>query len=246
MAKKRPFVASLAGFDPSAGAGSLADIKTFEMHKVYGFAVCTALTWQNDHTVRKVHWYPAGDIIAQLELLIPKFRIDWFKIGIIENADCLEEVCRFIKKINPQAGIVWDPVLKASAGFSFLKEPPQAEFLASLINWVTPNKEEFNRLIDSEEKALTLSRQGLSIYHKGGHDATNPGKDWLYHQGKAYPFNPKGRNISPKHGSGCIFSAALCANLALAYPVLKACLASKRYIEKILASNPDLLGWHKR
>jgi hydroxymethylpyrimidine/phosphomethylpyrimidine kinase len=244
MAKKRPYVASIAGYDPSAGAGLLADTKTFEMHKVYGFGICTAMTWQNDDTVQRVDWYPVNEIIAQLELLLPKFRVDWFKIGIIENADSLREVCTYIKKVNPKARILWDPVLKSSSGYSFFRENAIPEELLELVDWITPNLDEFKVLLVREEKALAFSSR-LSIYHKGGHNQEQPGKDWLYHEGKGYPLNPKGQNISPKHGSGCVFSAALCANLALGYPVLKACLNTKRYMEKILSSNPGLLAWHK-
>lgn len=244
MAKQRPYVASIAGYDPSAGAGLLADTKAFEMHKVYGFGIASAMTWQNDNTLQKLQWYPVKEIIAQLELLIPKFRVDWFKIGIIENVNSLREVCSYIKSVNPKARIIWDPVLQSSSDYPFFQENTVPEAIWGLIDWITPNLEEFNALLGSEEKALALSQQ-LSIYHKGGHNPEQPGKDWLFHDGKRYPLNPKGQGISPKHGSGCVFSAALCANLALGYPVLKACLNTKRYMEKILSSNPGLLAWHK-
>lgn len=221
----------------------LADIKTFEMHRVYGFGINTAMTWQNDETVRKVSWYPVEEIIAQLELLIPKFRVDYFKVGIIEDEESLRAVCSFVKAHNPGAKIVWDPVLSASAGYSFFEEKPDLAALSGLVDWITPNLAEFRELIGDEEKALQLSKS-ISIYRKGGHDEEQLGKDFLYRNGEVYPLNPKGRGHSPKHGSGCVFSSALCANLAQGYPFLKACLRSKRYIERVLSSNKGLLGWH--
>jgi hydroxymethylpyrimidine/phosphomethylpyrimidine kinase len=243
MAKTRVFVASIAGYDPSAGAGTLADIKTFEMHKVYGFGVSTALTWQNDKTVKEVRWLSVPEIVAQLELLLIRFRIDWFKIGIIENAQSLLQLCRHLKHLNPEAGIIWDPVIKSSSGYPFFTGAADWQSLQPYLDWITPNVEEFEALVGSEEEALRIS-ENITIYQKGGHDEQEPGKDWLYMGGEKYPLNPKKVNVFPKHGSGCILSAALCANLAKGYPPLKACLRSKRYIEKVLNSNPGLLGWH--
>lgn len=244
MPKTRPYVASIAGYDPSAGAGVLADVKTFEMHKVYGFGISTAMTWQNDVSVQEVRWLSAADIIAQLELLLHRFSVDWFKLGIIENAATLQQVGQYLKQLNPKAKVVWDPVLQASSGKPFFSGEANWEMLAPYIDWVTPNLPEFVALIGSEEEALRLSKE-LTIYKKGGHDEQEPGKDWLYRAGKKYPLNPKETRVYPKHGSGCVLSAALCANLAKGYPFLKACLRSKGYMEKVLSSNPGLLGWHK-
>lgn len=243
MSEKRVYVGSIAGYDPSAGAGTLADIKTFEMHKVYGFGISTALTLQNDETVKGVSWLPVSNMVAQLELLQVRFRIDWFKVGIIENIGSLLQVVKHLKHLNPKAGIIWDPVMKASSGFSFFTEAEEWKGLLPYIDWITPNLEEFNRLFRSEEEALLLSKQ-LSIFRKGGHDEQEPGKDWLYRKGKKYPLKPKKIKVYPKHGSGCVLSAALCANLAKGYSPLKACLRSKRYMEKVLSSNSGLLGWH--
>lgn len=244
MAKKRPYVASIAGFDPSAGAGNLADIKTFEMHKVYGFGVSTAMTWQNDEQVQDVRWLSFADIKAQLELLFIRFRIDWFKVGIIENAVVLLQICEYLKHLNPEAKIIWDPVLKASSGYPFFSGPADWKLLSGYIDWLTPNLPEFEALIGSEEEALQLSGK-CCIYLKGGHHEQEPGKDWLYMGGKKYPLNPKESNITSKHGSGCVLSAALCANLARGFRPLKASLRSKQYVEKVLSSNSGLLGWHK-
>ena len=244
MPRTRPYVASIAGYDPSAGAGSLADIKTFEMHKVYGFGISTAMTWQNDTQVEEVRWLSVADIKAQLDLLFVRFRIDWFKIGIIQNAAVLLQLCRYLKHLNPNARILWDPVLKASSGYSFFSGTADWKALSDCIDWLTPNLPEFEALIGSEEEALRLSEK-LAIYRKGGHSAQEPGKDWLFMGGEKYPLNPKENKVHPKHGSGCVLSAALCANLAKGYPPLKACLRSKRYTEKVLSSNAGLLGWHK-
>ena len=94
----RPYVISIAGFDLSAGAGILADIKTFEQHKVYGFGACTALTSQNDQEFLNLSWLSTENILQQLEPLLGRFEIQACKIGIIPSLKTLAAVLKFIKK----------------------------------------------------------------------------------------------------------------------------------------------------
>ena len=106
-----------------------------------------------------------------------------------------------------------------------------------------PNLTDFEFLIVSEEKAVSLSQQTM-IYFKGGHrEKARLGEDWLYWNGDKYILQPFLLG-NPKHGSGCILSSAICANLALNTPVPIAFEKAKHYIEKVLSSNPTLLGWH--
>ena len=243
METSRPMVVSIAGFDPSGGAGILADIKTFDQHRVYGLGVITANTFQTDSVVEEVNWIPAPQIKEQLGLLIERWNPEWFKIGIIENSDVLEQILVFITEKNPEAKIVWDPVLRSSSGFSLFKSDHSITKLLKYIKVLTPNLPEFEFLIGSEEKAMSLSQQTM-IYLKGGHrEKAQLGEDWLYWKGIKYILQPS-RIGDPKHGSGCILSSAICANLALNIPVPLAFEKAKHYIEKVLSSNPTLLGWH--
>lgn len=235
---------SVAGFDPSGGAGLLADIKTFEQHRTYAFGVMTANTWQNDTEVKEVEWVETTKILKQMDVILDKFQVKGFKIGITKDAEMLESITKHIRQRSEKAFVVWDPVLKAGSGFS-LFEKGNIEKPLSEVNLITPNKEEFEILIGTEEKALELSQQTM-IYLKGGHDKNNPGKDFLYAKGKKFAFNPQGEKLSAKHGSGCVMASALCANMVLGYPLIKACLRSKRYMEKVLSSNESLLAYHKR
>src|SRR4051812_8564103 len=88
---------SIAGFDPSAGAGVLADVKTFEGNGVYGLGVVSALTWQNDKEFDKVEWIEVSKITSQIEVLLRRFDIKYVKIGLIENLMVLQEVVTFLK-----------------------------------------------------------------------------------------------------------------------------------------------------
>jgi hydroxymethylpyrimidine/phosphomethylpyrimidine kinase len=114
---------------------------------------------------------------------------------------------------------------------------------------LTPNIPEALQITGKTEAldAARLLASYTRIYLKGGHHEKTPGKDYLLHNRKIYPLNPKNKQPAfPKHGSGCVLASALAANIAKGYPLLKACLRSKRYTEKILTSNTSLLGYHKR
>ena len=222
----------------------LADIKTFEAFKTAGFGVCSAMTWQNDVKVTKALWYDTEDIIAQLELLFQRFNIGYFKIGLMPDEDTLLKVCRYIREKTEKAFILWDPVLASSSGFSFLKEKISMENIMEQVDLITPNWDEGSKLLGNRDRITEISHK-ITVYLKGGHREDRPGRDLLFHKGKIYPLNPKSKRIFPKHGSGCVFSSALCAALARGYPLLKACLRSKRYIESYLGSTETLLGYHK-
>lgn len=243
METNRPVVLSIAGFDPSGGAGVLADIKTFEQHQVNGMGVLTANTFQTDTEVKAVDWIPVSQIKEQIKLLMQRWHIEWFKIGIVESSEVLQQLLRFIIQQQPEAKVVWDPVLRSSSGFDFFKSEHQLPELLEHITVLTPNLPEFEVLIGSEEKAVDLSHETM-IYLKGGHRAeAQLGQDVLYWKGGKYILEPS-LSGQPKHGSGCILSSAICANLALKVPAPLAFEKAKRYIEKVLSSNPTLLGWH--
>src|SRR5580700_49814 len=93
----RPYVLSIAGLDPSAGAGILADIKTFENNGVYGLGVVSALTWQNDVEFEKIEWLDCYKIIQQVGILLRRFDIKYIKIGLVENMNVLHQIIGFLK-----------------------------------------------------------------------------------------------------------------------------------------------------
>ena len=103
---KRPYVLTIAGFDPSSGAGLTADVKTFEALKCYGLSVCTANTIQNDMEFEACHWTDLEIIKNQIELLFKRFSIDFVKIGIVENWGVLEEIVGFLIAKNPTVKIL--------------------------------------------------------------------------------------------------------------------------------------------
>jgi hydroxymethylpyrimidine/phosphomethylpyrimidine kinase len=248
MQTDRPYVLSIAGLDPSGGAGLLADIKAFEQHGVFGFGVCSALTVQNENAFRKLHWLDSVQIIEQIEPLAELHAIAACKIGIIQDVGIFAEVCGYLKKRNPTMRIVFDPVWKASAGFAFHPHLLLDQWLEALewVDIITPNYPEMEQLSLQEPLRDAINRlaQRCAVLLKGGHHPSSPGTDVLFQANSQVEFKSSGRPVFPKHGSGCVLSSAIAANLALGYPLATACHQAKQYIEQFLSSHPSLLGHH--
>jgi hydroxymethylpyrimidine/phosphomethylpyrimidine kinase len=239
----RPYVMSVAGYDPSGGAGVLADVKVFEQHKTYGFAVITSNTFQDDADVKEIKWMPIGDIKKQIDVILNKFPVSIFKIGIVENSKMLMDIKDHIISKTPNPKIIWDPILAASSGYKVFDNTTSLHELLNGIYCITPNLPEFNELIETDEKALKISKT-VAIYLKGGHNTENKGVDELYSNKEKVIFNPNTTEVSSKHGSGCILSSAIAANLALGKNLIESCQNAKLYAEERLASNKSLLAYH--
>jgi len=240
----RPYVVSIAGFDPSGGAGVLADIKTFEAHKVYGMGVCSAITFQNDASFLGIEWLDVKEIIRQLEPIITKFAISAVKVGIIKNLQTLIEVIDYIENFHQGIKIVLDPVLKASAGFDFHGDLNVNEIIKVLkqVTLVTPN---YNEMLSLENMLKSAPLKAYTnVLLKGGHNPEQEGTDILFFEGKVIEIPPKVEDITAKHGSGCVLSSAITSNLALGHSLPQSCVLAKEYIEQFLNSNTTPLGYH--
>jgi hydroxymethylpyrimidine/phosphomethylpyrimidine kinase len=246
---KQQFILTIAGFDPSNGAGLTSDLKTFQAHGLYGLSVCTTVTVQNDIDFKSSHWVKPSLILEQIEALFERFEIQVVKIGIIENWKTLSEIIKRLKELNATVKVILDPVLKASAGYDFHSED-ELSVLDSILDSIfiiTPNFEEIKQLYPEKtlEDTIEYISNKTNLYLKGGHRTELVGLDQLYYD-KIVQLNiePKGEGISPKHGSGCVLSSSLASNIKLGYPIEEAAVLSKRYTEQFLTSNNGLLGNH--
>lgn len=248
MKYNRPIVISIAGFDPSGGAGVLADVKTFEQHNCLGMCVVSALTVQTEDQFISVDWLSANKIIEQLKPLMDSYDCSVVKIGIIENMNTLNKVVSFLCSQNNNIKIIWDTVLAASSGFNLMNQINQTELkeLLKHIYLITPNTNEALKLTNSlneSESAKFLSNY-CYVLLKGGHSILNKGTDKLFYEDKEIDFKPSSDIFYAKHGSGCILSSAITSNLASGMDLETACRQAKLYIEKILNSNSQLLAYH--
>lgn len=236
MSTNKPFVLSIAGFDPSAGAGVLADIKTMEQCGVYGLGVNSANTFQNEKEFNGVEWISFESMQKQLVPLFRKYTIEVAKIGLIENLEVLRKVCLFLKAQQPAIKIIWDPILSASAGFSFHSNISQQQLteVLKLVYLITPNQPEYTAL---------GSLKGVNVLLKGGH-AEKKNDVLILQSGEEKIIQGSDALLQPKHGSGCVLSSAIASYLALDKSLLEACILAKEYVERLLESNEGLLGYH--
>ncbi|HEU4789432.1 MAG TPA: hydroxymethylpyrimidine/phosphomethylpyrimidine kinase [Flavobacterium sp.] len=249
MSENRPIALTIAGFDPSGGAGVLADVKTFEQHKVYGFAINTGNTIQTENVFHKIQWTNIDFVIESITALFDSYTIKTVKIGIVPSLDYLSQIVFCLKKHSPSIKIIWDPILKSSTEFEFLSLESQVTLIKILkqMELITPNYEEI-KYFDPEEKAPQKIAKFFSAYCsillKGGHNTNEIGVDYLYTQNGIHKLLPKTNKYYEKHGSGCVLSSAITANLALEQNLKMACENAKRYTENYLLSNITKLGFH--
>jgi hydroxymethylpyrimidine/phosphomethylpyrimidine kinase len=248
--KDRPYILTIAGFDPTNGAGLTADIKTFETLKCYGLSVCTANTIQNDLEFEDCLWVSIQTIFNQISILFKRFKIDYVKIGIVQNWENLLILINKLIELNPKIKIILDPILKSSSDFNFHSDNSEKlDYILSKIYLLTPNYNEIQLLYPEKNITDTIAyiSSRTNLFLKGGHRADHIGQDILYQTNqKPVIINPKSANCSEKHGSGCVLSSAISSYLALGFSLKKACKKGKRYTEKFLSSNNSLLGFHSK
>jgi hydroxymethylpyrimidine/phosphomethylpyrimidine kinase len=238
MSKGRVTVLSIAGYDPSGGAGVLADVKTFEQHRVQSMAVITANTVQTEDQFLSVNWIDEALVMQQLDALLQRYSVDCVKIGLIPSLDFLLKVLAKTGK----AKVIWDPVLSASAGVDLSYDLAKVEQVMEKIYLCTPNWMEFSALFPNQQiEDLSAHR----VYLKGGHREEKKGWDIFNNKGKLTQLRPKEKHLTAKHGTGCILSSAIAANLAKRYPLHKALLKAKGYTERAMKTNTGLLAYHR-
>jgi hydroxymethylpyrimidine/phosphomethylpyrimidine kinase len=236
---------TIAGSDSGGGAGIQADLKTFAAHGVYGTSAITAVTAQNTLGVIGIVALPADIVTAQIEAIAGDIGVDAVKIGMLANAAIVEAVAAAIDTLElPQ--VVLDPVMVAKSGDRLLEDEAIAALKAELLPRafvVTPNVREAEVLADMTIASRTEAREAArriralgpnAVILKGGHlegpevvDLLFDGHDFLEFSGPRVD----GRNT---HGTGCTFSAALAAHLALGRALPDATERAKHYVARAI------------
>lgn len=241
------YALTIAGFDGSTGAGFISDIKTMAHFGVYGQAVCTALTEQNEDEFVSPGWVIWERIEAQLDTLFKKHTFKYVKIGLVEKAKILKRVVEYIREKSPDAFIVWDPIASASAGFHFMRDAKDFLPVMKTIDLVTPNADEYKFLgLEAAHQCGELVMgKDVSVLMKGGHTTDAEAIDTLFHEGKEYRFASPRLPGCGKHGTGCVLSSAILANLALGKTLPEACQIGKDFMNQYLQSGEGRLGFVK-
>ena len=238
-----PVVLSVAGFDPSGGAGILADLKTFAAHNCYGVAVITALTVQNTQGVASVHPTDPQVLRESILSLLADGRVKALKIGMLGNT-AAAEVLREVLESNPELPAVLDPVLRSSSNFDLLHASGLdfiRRHLLSRVTVVTPNLVEAAALaempVDNIESMRAAARKlvelgARAVVVTGGH--LDKAIDVFFDGAKLEVFI--GDRVKPNntHGAGCTFSSAIAANLALGRQLRDAVVLAKAYVTEAI------------
>lgn len=244
---KTPYVMSIAGFDPSSGAGISADLKTFEATGSYGLGVCSGVTFQNEVTYQGTHWMAFEEIRKQCELQFDRHLPEYLKIGLIEDFTTLDLLTAWIRRTYPWMKIVWDPILKASAGYTFhTTNPVLLDSVLKRLYLITPNTVELRELFGTEDPDSLQDIAGkyrLNILWKGGHNEGKEVTDCLITPSDISRFTVS-RSRYGKHGTGCILSAALVSALAQGKSLEEACNQAQLYVAKVIISNNSELSFH--
>ena len=244
-----PRALSIAGSDPSGGAGIQADLKTFHQHKVYGMAVITLLTAQNTQGVQAVYVMSPDQVIRQLEAVLADIPPQAAKTGALGNEKILRAVARAVRKFR--FPLVVDPVMVSKHGAPLFKQSAVRVFIKDLLPHaalVTPNLCEAGVLSgikvcdpESMEKAARIIAGfgPQAVLVKGGH-LQGEAMDLLYWQGRVERFKAPRIRTRHTHGTGCTYSAAITAELAKGRDLFSAVTNAKKFITRAIRTHPGL------
>jgi hydroxymethylpyrimidine/phosphomethylpyrimidine kinase len=236
---------TIATSDSGGGAGIQADLKAIQANGVFALSVLVALTAQNTKTVSLVHPLPRDIIEAQIDAVFDDFEIGGVKTGMLFSADIVKWVSAKLRALKVK-NLVVDPVMISKSGCELLKPGAVEQVkkdLFPLARIVTPNIHEAQRLADTTIKTLEDAKEAARRIHKlgpanvlvkGGHLSEQPATDLLYN-GKHFTIIPgEFINTPNTHGTGCTYSAAIAAHLALGKELVEAVRAAKAYITEAI------------
>jgi len=245
-----PVVLSIAGHDPSSGAGITADIKTIAAHGCYGVTCITALTVQSTRGVKRVDPVEGRIITEALEQLMDDLEIAAVKIGMLGSEEAAEAVAAFLKRY-PLRHVVLDPIVRSSSGADLISRDGlqlMKERILGSASVITPNIDEAAALTgldvttmdEMQAAALRLHDMGArNVIITGGH--LDPPNDLVSTEERRATIL-QGTKMSghSTHGTGCAFSTALACNLALGNDLLTAAKAAKHFVESALGKAPAI------
>ncbi len=238
-----PILLTIAGFDPSCGAGTMADLKTFAAHGCYGVAAITSMTVQNTQGVEAVHNTPSAELREQLEVLAKDCDIAAAKIGMLGNRGNAVVVGEFLDA-HKLTHVVHDPVMKSSSGAELLDAGGVKYVATELIkrsSVITPNIPEAEILAGMEIKDVaameTAARKivemgAKAVIIKGGH--MERAVDVLFDGNEMVQLGGDKVKTENTHGTGCTFASALAAQLAAGRGLIEAATLAKAYVTKAI------------
>lgn len=242
---------TIAGSDPSGGAGLQADLKTFHQHGVYGESVVTLLTVQNTRTVAGIELVAPEFVAAQIDAVVADIPPRAAKTGALGRADIIAAVASRARQFG--FPLVVDPVMVSKHGLALLADDAVDALVRLLLphaTMVTPNLPEAARMVGfAVEDPVSMERAARAIHAmgprhvlvKGGHLADGA-LDLLYSEGRVTAFPGERIETVHTHGTGCTLSAAITARLARGESVETAVAGARAYVRRAIANAPGLGG----
>ena len=233
-------VLTIAGSDPSGGAGIQADLKAMSANGVFGMSVLTSITAQNTCGVSAVFHLPSSIIEAQLDAIFSDIPVAVAKTGMLATADIVRTVSLRLAKQHMEHLVV-DPVMVAKGGHSLLEQDAISTLKAELLpqaSLLTPNIYEAELLSGRSIKTLAEAREAAKVIYqlgckhvliKGGHLLEQPGTDLLYDGRFFRMYKNEFIQTSTTHGTGCTFASAIAAHLAKGRSLPDAIEVAKHY-----------------
>jgi len=238
-----PVVMSVAGFDPTSGAGVSADLKTFAAHNCYGVAAVSAITLQATQGVRGIECLRPQTVLEQIAVVAEDIPVAAVKVGMLGSAGNVDAVADSLERFSFPF-VVLDPVFRSTSGAALLDEEGIERLRARLlpkITLVTPNLEEAERITGRKVQCVEdMKAAAAEIYEKYGARAVITGGHLdkpqdVFYDGERHTVLAGDRIRSENtHGTGCAFSSAIAANLALGKSLADAIVLAKAYVTQAI------------
>ena len=245
---KIPCVVTIAGTDPSGGAGIQADIKAISATGSYAASIITALVAQNTQGVQAIQEVPLDFIAQQVESVFSDLSVHAVKIGMLHNKKIIELVRSTLEKYKPKH-VVLDPVMVAKNGAALI-ESNTIDFLKEnlfpFVTLITPNLPEAEHIL--AEKIQTVAEmnfaakkigRSVNVLLKGGHLENQQASDVLVADNNVHWFHAERIQTKNTHGTGCSLSSAIASYLAQGYFLPEAIGAAKQYLTKAIQFGAD-------
>ncbi|PAE08031.1 bifunctional hydroxymethylpyrimidine kinase/phosphomethylpyrimidine kinase [Terribacillus saccharophilus] len=242
---------TIAGTDPSGGAGIQADLKTFQERDVYGMSVVTSLVAQNTLGVQAVHHVPVEFLEQQLESIFSDITPAAVKTGMIASEEMMRCIAAVLSKTK---GVyVMDPVMYAKSGHALMGEDSRDALkkhlvpLAALITPNIPEAEELTGIHIVDEKSMKAAAKIIvreygakAVLMKGGHMEGTSAADWLYDGSSFTAYTAERIQTKHTHGTGCTYSAAITAELAKGRSLQEAVRIGKDFVTDAISYSLQL------
>ncbi len=256
MGRKVPRALTIAGSDSGGGAGIQADLKTFTAFRVFGMSVITSVTAQNTLSVLGVSDLPAGFVELQMDAVLGDIGADAVKTGMLSNKEIVSAVSKKIREYGIK-NLVVDPVMISKGGDTLLDAGAREAMVSELFKLaliVTPNIPEAEEITASKISSLSGMKQAAEaikslgpeyVLVKGGHLENLPDAIDVFYDGHShYELKAPRIDTTNTHGTGCTYSAAVCAALAAGFSPLDAVKEAKDYVTYAIMSSFDLGKGH--